>query len=226
MPSTFVTPRPRERIKSMTRSAISGIIKRYWSYIPKTVYLGRRPSTVFIALTRKCNANCVFCAYQFATSDQRAHMPRDLFDRLVAEIERNGITEVMLSPNIGEPTIAPDFLGKIERLRSAGVRRIVMTTNALHFYKIGVDELLADGPDVINISFAGFDKAMYERDFRVKHYERTRDNILALLRANRKLARPRIVNFQLRGDAAIEDMLAKPEMAEVRELADSVSVMT
>jgi len=81
----------------------------------------------------------------------------------------------------------PNFIEKIKRLRRGGVEYIEMTTNALYLHKIGIDTLLSDGPDVINISFAGFDKDMYERDFRVKHYERTRDNILGLLRENQKL---------------------------------------
>jgi radical SAM protein with 4Fe4S-binding SPASM domain len=213
-------------MKRMARATIAGGIRRFWSAIPKIVYLGRRPSVLFIALTRKCNANCVFCAYQFATTEQRAHMPWEIFDQVIEEIKRNGIREVMLSPNIGEPTIAPDVIEKIKRLRRAGVRHIAMTTNALYFNKIGLDQLLTNGPDSIDISFAGFDKEMYERDFRVKHYEKTRDNILGLLRANKKLARPRVINLRLRGDGSVEEMMAKPEMAEVRQLANSISAMT
>jgi radical SAM protein with 4Fe4S-binding SPASM domain len=213
-------------IKAGVRRLIAAGSRRIWAMIPKALYLGPRPSAIFIALTRKCNANCVFCAYQFATKEERSHMPIDLFDQLIEHVKRTGIKQVMLSPNIGEPTIAPNFIEKVKRIRQAGVRKIEMTTNALYLHKIGIDNLLTDGPDVINISFAGFDKEMYERDFRVKHYERTRDNILELLRANQRRGRPRVINFWLRGDATIEEMMAQPEVAEVRELADKVSAMT
>jgi radical SAM protein with 4Fe4S-binding SPASM domain len=214
------------RVKSTLRSALGGIFKYAWPVVPRILFLGRKPRFLALALTRKCNANCVFCAYQFATTAERAHMPTDMVDRLLQEIERTGVDRVMLAANIGEPTIAPDFIAKLKRLRKAGIRHIEMTSNALYWHKIGIEKLLADGPDVINISFAGFDKEMYERTFRVSHYEQTRDNILSFLRANKASAKPRIVNFRLRGDLPLEEMMAKPEMVEVKRLANSVSALT
>jgi hypothetical protein len=153
-------------------------------------------------------------------------MPDEIFDRLIGYIEQTRVKSVMLSPNIGEPTIAPAFLDKVERLRKAGVEFIEMTSNGIYFHKVGLTELLERGPDKINISFAGFDKEMFERDYRVFHYEQTRDNILGLLRLNHERGRPRTISLWLRGDKPIEEQMGAPEMEEVRQYAHEISAMT
>ncbi len=153
-------------------------------------------------------------------------MPEDVFEQVLKQIRQLGIKSVMLSPNIGEPTIAPDFLRKLTQLRAAGVEFIEMTSNALYFHKIGLEQLLENGPNKINISFAGFDKEMYERDYRVYRYEETRDNILGLLRLNHERGRPRTISLWLRGDKPIEELLAAPEIEAVRLYAHEICVMT
>lgn len=225
MPVLILTERQR-LLKDAARFATAEFAKLAWPLIPKAFYIGKAPVHLNIALTRKCNANCVFCAYQYASKADKAHMPDFLFERLIADIEQLGIKSVMLSPNIGEPTIAPKFLEKLGRMRAAGVEFIEMTSNALYFHKIGLEQLIERGPDQINISFAGFDKEMYERDYRVYRYEQTRDNILGILRLNHERGRPRIIGFRLRGDRPMGQQMAAPEMAEVRKYADYIETMT
>jgi MoaA/NifB/PqqE/SkfB family radical SAM enzyme len=226
MPAISLTGRRENPFKTIARSIISSIVRAVWRFIPRRAYLGRAPFNLSIALTRKCNANCVFCAYQHAPKAEKIHMPDALFDRLVAEVARLPVKRVMLSPNIGEPTIAPAFLDKVARLRAAGVDLIEMTSNALHWHKLGLAALLERGPDKINISFAGFDKEMYERDYRVTGYEQTRENILGLSRLNGKAARPKDISLWLRGDQPIESLMAAPEIEEARDLALDISAMT
>jgi MoaA/NifB/PqqE/SkfB family radical SAM enzyme len=213
-------------VKTAARSLCAAFVRIVWPFVPRQIYLGRFPFHLSVALTRKCNANCVFCAYQFARKSDKIHMTEALFDRLIAEISTLPIAKVMLSPNVGEPTIAPSFLHKVRCLREAGVKTIEMTSNALYWHKLGLDNILDYGPDKINISFAGFDKEMYERDYRVGDYEQTCANILDLLRANARRRRPKEVSLWLRGDRPIETLMAAPEMAETRQLAHCVTAMT
>jgi hypothetical protein len=132
----------------------------------------------------------------------------------------------MMSPNIGEPLMAPMFMDKLSQLRAIGVDQIEVTTNGLLLHRTDARKFLLNGPDKINLSFAGFDQAMYERDYRVRHFERTRDSILKLLRENRLLGNKREINIRLRGDLPVDVLLAAPEMEEVMQLAHSVEVMT
>jgi radical SAM protein with 4Fe4S-binding SPASM domain len=181
---------------------------------------------LLLAITRKCNANCVFCVYQFAREEDKIHMSDGIFELALERIQQARIECVMLSPNIGEPLIAPHFMDKLKRLRAVGVKHIEITTNALGLHQFSSREMLTDGPDRINISFAGFDKEMYERDFRVRHYERTRDSIMELLRTNRVLDAGKEINLRIRGDLPSEALLAAPEMEEAIQLANDVERMT
>ncbi len=225
MPAISLT-QSESHLKKATRFMLSEAAVLGWPLLPRAFYIGNYPFNLYIALTRKCNSNCIFCTYQFFTKADKAHMSEDVFERVLEQIRQLQIKSVMLSPNIGEPTIAPDFLGKLARLREAGVEFIEMTSNALYFNKIGLEQLLENGPDKINISFAGFDKEMYERDYRVYRYEETRDNILGLLRINHERGRPRTISLWLRGDKPIEELMAAPEMETVRRFAHEITAMT
>jgi radical SAM protein with 4Fe4S-binding SPASM domain len=226
MPAETINVLKEHRVKTIVRAFFTAIGKLFWPLLPKRLFLGERPTKIYLAMTRKCNANCVFCAYQHAPKSAKAHILESVFDRVIADVDRLKIPRIMISPNIGEPTIAPDFFTKIRRLRGAGVRHIEMTSNALYWHKLGIDRLLAEGPDQINISFAGFDEAMYERDFRVHHYQQTRSNVLSLIRRNHELGRPRKVQLWLRGDLPKEQLLAAPEITEIQTTGTPIQVMT
>lgn len=228
MPAVSITRKQniKDFIKSGLRPIAATVIKSLWRWVPRSIYLGTSPVRLVLAITRKCNANCVFCVYQFAREEDKVHMSDSMFELVLERIRQARIERVMLSPNIGEPLIAPNFIDKLKKLRAVGVKHIEVTTNALLLHKIGLREMLINGPNKINISFAGFDKEMYERDYRVRHYERTRDSILELLRINKTLDTKREINLQLRGDLPTETLLAAPEMKEVIQLANDVNTMT
>jgi len=226
MPAEMLNVGPENRLKSLARRIVAIAARAAWPLIPKSWRLGDGPRSLHLALTRKCNANCVFCAYQYAPRSARIHMPDDIFASVIEQIARNRIDYVMLSPNIGEPTIAPHFLEKVRRLRDAGARTIEMTSNALYWHKIGIDDLIRSGPDRVNISFAGFDKDMYERDFRVHHYEQTKDNILTFIRRNAELGSPVAVQFWLRGDRAPATLDESPELRSIADAGVPIQIMT
>jgi MoaA/NifB/PqqE/SkfB family radical SAM enzyme len=213
-------------MKDTVRKATAALVRLSWRAIPRSLYLGSVPNVVFLALTRRCNINCVFCPYQYLPEDQRMHMPDDLFAKVAQDIGSANVRRVMLSPNLGEPFMAPRFLDKVRELRRRGVRHIEATTNASLLHKVGILETLRDGPDVINLSFPGFDREMYERDVRVKLYDHARSNVLDILRQNQALGRPRTINLWLRGDLGIDRMMDMPEMEEAKQLASSMGAMT
>jgi MoaA/NifB/PqqE/SkfB family radical SAM enzyme len=211
-------------LKGLMRAGLSLALKPLWGLIPKTLYVGKQ--ALNIALTRMCNINCVFCAYQHARRELKIHMPDQVFERVLNDLKHIKIRNIMLSPNIGEPLLAPDFLYKVKKLRATGASHIEVTTNGTCLHKIGIEAILKEGPDTINISFIGFEKEMFERDARARVYEQTRQNILDLLRMNLAVGGVRTVNLGLRGDLGIERMLEMQEMEEVRKLASQVGIMT
>ncbi len=119
-----------------------------------------------------------------------------IFDLALKRIREAQIEQVMLSPNLGEPLLAPQFLEKLKKLRAAGVSKIEVTTNALFLHKIGVRAMLDAGPDKINISFAGFNQSQKGNKFMASR--RSSPGIPA----------------------------CAPEMEEVAQLANDIEMMT
>ena len=85
------------------RPAAAALVKPLWRWVPRSAYLGKSPMHLGLAITRKCNANCVFCPYQFAHSEDKVHMSDAMFDLALERIREAQVAQVMLSPNLGEP---------------------------------------------------------------------------------------------------------------------------
>ena len=213
-------------VKRVTRNIISNLVKVFWRKLPRCLYLDKSILKLNLALTRVCNINCVFCPYQVTNRKEKIHMPEPIFEKILKDIEDADIRRVMLSPDLGEPLLAPYFCEKIKSLRQSGVNEIEVTTNGTLIHQVGIENLLNDGPDIINISFPGFDKEMYERICRRPFYEQTRSNILELLRKNYGLGRPKRISLWLRGDLGETQLMGFPEMREVEKLADEICMMT
>ena len=226
MPAKSILKSP-QYLKDLVRKTSSAGVKVLWPLLPRALYQDLSVQSLNVALTRICNVNCVFCPYQFAGREEKRHMEQEVFERVIEGIGDAGIRCIMLAPDLGEPFLAPDFMDKVGRMREAGVELIQVTTNATVLQRVGVDEIVSDaGPDLINISLPGFDEEAYRRVYRSSLYDQVRDNVLGLLRANDARGRPKIITVRLRGDLPEEKLLAPPEVGEVMELADDVTVMT
>ncbi|MCS6912879.1 MAG: radical SAM protein [Myxococcales bacterium] len=211
------------RGKNLVRRAGLPVMQRIWNQLPEWVhhpYL----TMLGVALTRICNADCTFCAYQFLSREERRHMPDDIFERVVEEVAALRVPHIHLSPNLGDPLVAPRLLDKIAALRRAGVQLIYLTTNGILLERIGISEFLEHGPDIIGISTSGFDEEMYRRVYRSKQYHRMRAGVLQLLRENhaRPPERRRYISIRIRADRPKEEFLRYPDMEEIIRLADDV----
>src|ERR1051326_3491998 len=74
------------------------------------------PRTLWVELTSKCPADCVFCSRQFRRGAGE-HMPYRLFESLLAQVEDP--RRVILNYS-GESTIYPELIPAIQRTRAAG----------------------------------------------------------------------------------------------------------
>lgn len=176
-----------------------------------------RPYELHLELTNLCNANCVFCPYQFQTRDV-AFMPDDVFEKAVRDFAGSGGGSVGLTPVVGDALIHPKFIDFVRALRvEPTVDRIFVTTNAILLDKFGIDAVLSSGLTAITISTAGFDQAMYERVYRSKSYRRMRDNVLALVARNRELGSPVNISIGLRSDRPLADVLRDPDFQPILE---------
>jgi MoaA/NifB/PqqE/SkfB family radical SAM enzyme len=169
--------------------------------------MAARPYELHLELTNLCNANCVFCPYQFQMRPH-AFMSDEVFEKAVADFVASGGGSVGLTPIVGDALIHPKFLAFVRALRAApAIDRIFVTTNAILLDKVGIDAVLSSGVTAMTVSTAGFDQAMYERVYRSKSYRRMRDNVLALVRRNHELGSPVRISIGLRSDRPLADVL-------------------
>ncbi len=175
----------------------------------------RRPFELHLELTNLCNANCVFCPYQFQT---RPHefMPDEVFHKAVGDFVAIQGGSVGLTPIVGDPLIDPKFLDRVRFLRSLQqIDRIFLTTNAILLDRFGIEDVLASGITTINISTSGFDRDNYAKIYRSLSYERMRKNVTALVEANARLGHPVNISVGLRTDRQLSEVMRDPDFQPI-----------
>ncbi|HSS76272.1 MAG TPA: radical SAM protein [Thermoanaerobaculia bacterium] len=182
---------------------------------PTLESMALRPYELHFELTNLCNANCVFCPYQFQEREVQ-FMPDEVFRKAVADFVASGGGSVGLTPIVGDALIHPDFVDRVRHLRSfPAVDRIWVTTNAILLDQHGIDEILASGLTSITISTSGFDEASYRRVYRSSAYQRFRRNVLALVERNRELPEPLTITIGLRTDRPLDEVMKDPDFQPI-----------
>jgi MoaA/NifB/PqqE/SkfB family radical SAM enzyme len=179
--------------------------------------MSARPFELHLELTNLCNANCIFCPYQYQEREVE-FMSREVFDRAVDGFVRSGGGSVGLTPIVGDALIHNDFLELVRALRARPeIDRIWITTNAILLDKHGIDNVLRSGLTSITISTSGFDEPSYRRIYRSTAYSRMRKNVLDIVRENRRLGDPVEITIGLRTDRALEEVMHDPDFQPILE---------
>ena len=174
-----------------------------------------RPYELHFELTNLCNANCVFCPYQFQEREVE-YMSDEVFDKAAGDFVRSGGGSVGLTPIVGDALIHPGFVGLVRRLRTRPeIDRIWVTTNAILLDKHGIDEVLSSGLTSITISTSGFDEASYRRIYRSPAYSRFRKNVLDLVEANAQRSEPLSIVIGLRTDRKLDEVMRDPDFQPI-----------
>ena len=177
--------------------------------------MAARPFELHYELTNLCNANCVFCPYQF---QERAveFMSDEIFDKALNDYIAEGGGSVFLTPIVGDPLIDRKIIERIRKLRSRPeIDRISMVTNCIMLDRYGARSIVDSGLTQLTVSIAGFDEGMYARVYRSRQYKRVRKNILDLLEANKQAGNPINIIIGLRPDRSLDEVMAHPDFREV-----------
>jgi hypothetical protein len=204
-----------EKLKRVLIRKADAIVGRAYSLQKTLDAMALRPFELHFELTNLCNANCVFCPYQFQAREIQ-FMPDHVFTKAVDDFLAIGGGSVGLTPIVGDALIDPKFVERVKYLRSfPEIDRIWVTTNGILLDKHGIDEVLASGLTSITISTAGFDEEMYERVYRSKSYRRFKRNVLALVEWNAKRSNPLNISIGLRSDRPLETVLKDPDFQPI-----------
>lgn len=215
------------------RTSAIGTWRRAWRLLRESYYcrfpdftllqlMERRPPGLTIETCNICNANCVFCAYQYQKR-RRQVMSDDTFKKAIRQFVDLGGGGLGLTPMLGDPLLDPRFMERVSYARSfSEVTGVATTTNCLNLHRVGARNLLTSGVGWICVSTTGFSEEMYKRVFRSNGYPRMKENLLTLLRMNHDLGKPVTIEVSLRIDLPSEEVLNYRGFAEVVELADKV----
>ncbi len=177
--------------------------------------MARRPWNLHLEPTNACNADCVFCAYQYQQR-RRLVMPMELFRKALGDYVAIGGGDLLLQVVVGDPLLDPTFVEKVrEARREPSIAAIKTISNGIGLDRIGAEDFVKSGLTHILISTAGFDKDSYEAVYRVKKYDKMRENVLALLEANRRHGNPIEVTIGFRTNRTITEVMADPDFRDI-----------
>lgn len=189
---------------------------------PALAAMASKPFELHLELTNLCNANCVFCPYQFQTRPTDV-MSDVVFERAVQQFVDGGGGSVGLTPIVGDALIDPSFVARVRHLRAQErVDRIWVTTNAILLEKHGIGAILDSGLTSITISTSGFDEESYRRIYRSASYPKVHRSVLALLTENATREHPLEITIGLRSDRPLDDVLADPDFQPILALEPSI----
>lgn len=197
------------------RRKADSLVGRLHPLEPTLEAMALRPFELHLELTNLCNANCIFCPYQFQERET-GFMSDAVFHKAVADFVACGGGSVGLTPIVGDALIDPQFLERVRFLRAQPkIDRIWVTTNAILLDRHGIQEILTSGLTSITISTSGFDEESYRRVYRSTAYERFRRNVVALVEKNRALPEPLAITIGLRTDRPLDAVLRDPDFQPI-----------
>ncbi len=157
-----------------------------------------------------CNANCVFCAYQYR-EDENMVMSNRMFAAFVeqySDLQPN--SAISLTPTVGDPLVDKDVFKKVRIARKLGIKHVQFYTNAI-LLKRRIDEVLAAPLDSFEISFPDFDKQEYETLYRVPRYGQVLAGIHSLLKTLKERGSTMPVTINLRHRRPLEAVFGAPD---------------
>ena len=110
-----------------------------------------------IETTNICNANCIFCAYQYQ-SRPMGIMDMDMFKRIVKQYADKNIGNVNLTPTVGEPLADKHLIERIKFIRKfKNINKIGIYTNLISLKNFNLKEFVSSGLTDLGVSASGFD---------------------------------------------------------------------
>ncbi|MFA5140072.1 MAG: radical SAM protein [Elusimicrobiota bacterium] len=140
------------------------------------------PHALYIEGTNICNARCVFCVYP-EMKRAKSTMPMELFRKVVDEAVALGISEVDLTPIVGDPFVDAHLFERLDFLASKpSLRRFHFYTNSIAMKPKLAGRLVAYGERLwVFCSFGGFDRETYRSIMGVDGFADAAAHIRALI---------------------------------------------
>jgi sulfatase maturation enzyme AslB (radical SAM superfamily) len=144
---------------------------------PLDLGIPRCPLILRIEVTNRCNADCIFCAYQYQTRPLVV-MSFDIFRRAVDQYTALGGTAVNFSPVVGEALLDKRLEEKVAYARrSPQYVKMELFTNGILLTRARFESLANAGITSIHVALSGFSEDEYQRVYRSSHYQKVFRNL-------------------------------------------------
>jgi len=216
----FAYNRRREFFDKELWITISRVVKsrlNFWEKVNKKEFvenieiIQQRPLNICVELTNLCNANCIFCAYQYQT---RPHnfMSDDIYNKVLDEYCAIGGGDFKLHVVVGDPAIDPKFIQRIQQARRRKeIASIETITNAIALRSKDIEKLIHSGLSKMSISTAPFDEDLYMKIYRNKSYKKVINYIRLLLEENDAAGCPVDIKLCFRSNLTMKKTLSLPD---------------
>ncbi len=173
------------------------------------------PQELSIETTNICNANCIFCAYQYQKDFRAGNgvMKEVLFVRVLDEYEAMGGSAISFTPIVGDPLVDPNIIDRVALVQDRGLTA-QFYTNGILFNRIDVEALIRTGIKTICLSTSPFDRESHERVYRTTHYSDLIEGVVKLLEARNRLDAPFKLLIEFRSDLSTRETLAFPDFMD------------
>jgi MoaA/NifB/PqqE/SkfB family radical SAM enzyme len=186
----------------------------------------KRPWNLHIENTNICNANCIFCAYQFQARTKTI-MGKEIYSKALTDYCSIGGGEFRIETCVGDPLVDPSFIERIKEARShAEIGKISTIINGINLGALGIEKLLKSGIDEINISTGPWDENLYQLMYRTKDYFKMRENVTELLRQNAKRGNPVRIKLLFRSNLSMKKTVGLPDYKAIRHLLHEIEFNT
>lgn len=200
----------------------------YYSYYPDKEFLSLSENNLVWGLRIEtiniCNANCIFCAYQYQRR-KKMIMPETMFNKIIDDYNLMGGGNLGITPVVGDPLVDPFILSRIHYARQfKNIKTISTITNCINLHEVGIKNLLTSGLNSITISTSGFNLELHEKIYRSKKAERMKENLIGLLTMNRELGNPCEIKIGLRTCQSLKQVTSDNEFREIVKLSNELDI--
>ena len=165
---------------------------------------------LYIEVTTACNLNCQTCI-RHSWVDPSAHMKRETFERILADLPAFPALDQVVLTSFGEPLVHPRILEIIEKLRERGLM-VTLGTNGLLLDDRIARELVRLGVSQVVVSIDGIQPDTYA-DVRGAQLAEVLENIQRLNEAKRQAG-------AVQPTLGVEFVAMKSNVAELDSLAE------
>jgi MoaA/NifB/PqqE/SkfB family radical SAM enzyme len=173
----------------------------------------RPPTTLHVETTNVCNANCVFCAYQYQDGFRQGKgvMSDEIFSKAVHQYREMGGKAINFVPLVGDSLVDPKIIPRIQIAKDLKCY-VEMFTNGILLNHIDLESLLKTGLNHITLSTGPFEESTYESVYRTKKkYPELIEGLVKLLTLRNSLQAPLRVSIAFRSQIPFHELNNLPD---------------